>query len=109
MARTASEFGIAFAHKVVPSKGSSAISNFGPLPVPTFSPINSIGASSLSPSPITTVPDILIIFNCLLIASTAAWSADFSSPLPRIFAAAIAALSVTRTISRVSTLSIGIQ
>ena len=48
------------AHKVVPSSGSTAISTFGPALMPTFSPMNSIGASSRSPSPITTVPSISV-------------------------------------------------
>ena len=45
--------GTNFAAKFVPSNGSTAISNSGPLFVPSFSPIYSIGASSNSPSPIT--------------------------------------------------------
>ena len=44
------------AAKLVPSNGSTAISNSGPVLVPTFSPIYNIGASSNSPSPITTLP-----------------------------------------------------
>ena len=57
-ASTASAFGPALAVMVVPSSGSSAMSIFGPVPCapPTFSPMNSMGASSRSPSPITTVP-----------------------------------------------------
>ena len=43
---------------VVPSIGSTATSTSGPLPSPTCSPLKSIGASSFSPSPITTVPRI---------------------------------------------------
>ena len=39
MAITASALGPPVAHIVVPSKGSNAISIFGPFPVPTFSPI----------------------------------------------------------------------
>src|ERR1700754_5200363 len=52
------EPGMALAHSVVPSSGSTAISTLGPALSPTFSPMNSIGASSRSPSPITTVPSI---------------------------------------------------
>ena len=48
--------------RVVPSKGSTAMSNGSPLPVPNFSPIKSIGASSISPSPITIFPFMSILF-----------------------------------------------
>ena len=68
---------------------------------PTFSPMNSIGASSRSPSPITTVPSIGSLLSSRRIASTAAWSAAFSLPWPRSRAADTAARSVTRTISSV--------
>ncbi|SLB99845.1 Uncharacterised protein [Mycobacteroides abscessus subsp. abscessus] len=44
--------------KVVPSTGSTAKSQSGPSPFPTSSPLNSIGASSFSPSPMTTMPRI---------------------------------------------------
>src|SRR6266478_889896 len=84
---------------VVPSSGSSAISIGGPFPVPTFSPIKSIGASSRSPSPMTTVPAIDRLLSASLIASTAAWSAAFSSPRPIQRDAESAAASVTRTAS----------
>src|SRR3954452_17297510 len=93
--------GIALAHSVVPSSGSTAISTFGPAFMPTFSPMNSIGASSRSPSPITTVPSIGSLLSSRRIASTAAWSAAFSLPWPRSRAADTAARSVTRTISSV--------
>jgi hypothetical protein len=56
---------------VVPSSGSSAISTFGP-PRPTFSPMNSIGASSRSPSPMTTRPSMKRLLSAWRIASTAA-------------------------------------
>src|SRR5262249_29610619 len=84
---------------VVPSSGSRAMSIGGPLPVPTFSPMNSIGASSRSPSPMTTVPAIDRLLSASLIASTAAWSAAFSSPRPIQREAESAAASVTRTAS----------
>ena len=45
--------GTNFAAKLVPSRGSTAISILGPIPFPSFSPIYNIGASSSSPSPIT--------------------------------------------------------
>src|ERR1700682_5911012 len=93
--------GIFFAHSVVPSSGSTAISTFGPAFNPTFSPMNSIGASSRSPSPITIVPSIGSLLSSRRIASTAAWSAAFSLPWPRSLAADTAARSVTRTISSV--------
>ena len=63
------------AAKFVPSKGSTAISNSGPFLVPTFSPIYNIGASSISPSPITIFPLIFILFKCVLIELVAASSA----------------------------------
>jgi hypothetical protein len=77
------------------------MSTFGPLRLPTRSPMNSIGASSRSPSPITTVPSIGSRLSSRRIASTAAWSAAFSWPRPRKRAAATAARSVTRTSSSV--------
>jgi hypothetical protein len=60
-----------FAVIVVPSKGSRAISTFGP-PNPTFSPIYSIGALSRSPSPIIIVPLIDRLLRNSRIALTAA-------------------------------------
>ena len=57
IAITASALAIALAVSVVPSSGSSAMSTARP-PCPTFSPMNSMGASSRSPSPITTVPSM---------------------------------------------------
>ena len=66
----------------VPSIGSTAMSTLGPLPVPTISPLNSIGALSFSPSPITTRPSKFTVPKKALIASTAAPSAAFLSPLP---------------------------
>src|SRR5258707_3323086 len=93
--------GMFLAQSVVPSSGSTAISTCGPALMPTFSPIYSIGASSRSPSPITTVPSIGNLLSSRRIASTAAWSAAFSLPWPRSRAADTAARSVTRTISSV--------
>src|SRR5215510_2785184 len=93
--------GMFLAHSVVPSSGSTAISTCGPALSPTFSPMNSIGASSRSPSPITTVPSIGSLLSSRRIASTAAWSAAFSWPWPRNRAADTATRSVTRTISSV--------
>src|SRR6202011_2758833 len=61
--------------------------------------MNSIGASSRSPSPITTVPSIVRPLSAWRIASTAAWSAAFSSPRPISREAESAATSVTRTAS----------
>src|SRR3954471_21068644 len=107
MASTAIALGAPLAVMVVPSSGSRAMSIGGPEPwaAPTFSPMNSIGASSRSPSPITTVPSISRLLSAARIASTAAWSAAFSSPRPISFDAATAAASVTRTISRTRTRS----
>src|SRR5215475_3756891 len=93
--------GMFLAHSVVPSSGSTAMSTCGPALSPTFSPMNSIGASSRSPSPITMVPSIGSLLSSRRIASTAAWSAAFSLPWPRSRAADTAARSVTRTISSV--------
>jgi len=75
IAITASALAIAFGGErgCLPA-GPSAMSTDKP-PCPTFSPINSIGASSRSPSPITTVPSIGSALNAARIASTAAWSA----------------------------------
>src|SRR3954468_5556542 len=67
-----------------------------------------MGASSRSPSPITTVPRMCSSLNALRIASTAAWSASFSSPRPITRADAIAAASVSRTASSPMFLSISL-
>ena len=61
-----------------------------------------MGASSISPSPITTLPEILTVSNIFRIASTARPSVPFLSPRPTLRAAAIAAASVTRTNSNES-------
>src|ERR1700732_3073612 len=105
MARVAMAPGMFLAHSVVPSSGSTAMSTLKPAWVPTFSPMNSIGASSISPSPITTVPSIGRLPSSRRMASTAAWSDFFSAPRPRRCAAATAARSVTRAISIASTRS----
>jgi len=110
LAITAIALGCPSAVRRVPSSGSTAMSTSA-RPVwpcaawPTFSPMKSIGASSRSPSPITTVPSIGSWLSAARIASTAAASAAFSSPRPISFDAAIAAASVTRTISRTRTRS----
>src|SRR5262249_1667154 len=59
-----------------------------------------MGASSRSPSPITTVPRTSTLSNAFRIAVTAAWSAAFLSPRPIQRAQASAASSVMRTNSR---------
>ena len=64
----------------VPSIGSTATSHSGPVPSPTRSPLKSIGASSFSPSPMTTTPFMVTVPMRLRIASTAAPSAPFLSP-----------------------------
>src|SRR6185437_2408767 len=99
MAMVAIAPGMFLAQSVVPSSGSTAMSTLKPPLEPTCSPMNSIGASSISPSPMTTVPSMGRLFSSRRIASTAAWSAAFSSPRPRSRAALTAARSVTRTIS----------
>ena len=96
---TAIAFGCPSAVSRVPSSGSTATSTSGPVPSPTSSPLKSIGASSFSPSPITTTPAIAAVSSMIRIASTAAWSAAFLSPRPIQRPAAIAADSVTRTSS----------
>src|SRR5205809_101308 len=58
-----------------------------------------MGASSFSPSPITTTPRIETLSSTKRMASTAAWSALSFSPRPIQRAAAIAPASVTRTSS----------
>src|ERR1700722_1403306 len=84
---------------VVPSTGSTAKSQSGPSPLPTSSPLYSIGALSFSPSPITTTPRIDTEFTSSRIASTAARSPPSLSPRPTQRPAAIAPASVTRTSS----------
>src|SRR3990170_1771089 len=84
---------------VVPSRGSTAMSTRGVSDAPTSSPMKSIGASSRSPSPITTRPLNWTALKALRIAWTAAWSAATLSPRPISLAAARAAASVTRTTS----------
>src|SRR6185312_2379979 len=59
-----------------------------------------MGASSRSPSPMTMVPRMFSWLNALRMASTAAWSAAFSSPRPISRADHMAAASVRRTASR---------
>src|SRR3954466_4702002 len=110
MAITLSAFGPPVAVMVVPSSGSSAMSTSGSAasPFPTFSPMYSIGASSRSPSPMTMVPRMFSWLNAFRIASTAAWSASFSSPRPITRADAIAAASVSRTASSPMFLSISL-
>ena len=72
----ASAPGRPFAQKDVPSRGSTATSKSGPpSPRPTTSPLNSMGASSFSPSPMTTVPCPGACARMRRIASVAAPSA----------------------------------
>ena len=66
----------------VHSRGSTAKSISGFPPFPTFSPVYNSGASSLLPSPITIRPVKLMSLKRPRIASTAAPSAAFLSPLP---------------------------
>ena len=108
IAITEKAFPCPLAVNFVPSSGSTAISNLGPFKVPNFSPIYNIGASSISPSPITTVPSMLILFSSLLIGSTAPLSAAILSFFPINFDAPIAAFSVAFTNKFKNFLSIGI-
>src|SRR5919108_717102 len=92
-------FGLPNAHRRVPSSGSTAMSTCGGLPSPITSPLWSIGASSFSPSPITTIPSMWIVCSTACMPSTAAWSAASLSPRPIQRALPSAAASVTRTSS----------
>src|SRR5579875_141203 len=98
-ASTETAFGMPLAHSRVPSIGSTATSQAGPVPSPTSSPLYSIGALSFSPSPMTTTPRMDTELMSLRMAFTAAPSAPFLSPRPTQRAAAIAAASVTRASS----------
>ena len=69
---TARALGWPRAVSLVPSMGSTATSVPGPSPLPTSSPLKSMGASSFSPSPMTTVPCIETVSIMSRIASTAA-------------------------------------
>jgi hypothetical protein len=80
------------------TRGESA--SLSSQPAPTFSPMYSIGASSRSPSPITTVPRMSMVSKARRMASTATWSASMRSPRPMRRADASAAASVMRTTSR---------
>src|SRR5438034_278808 len=86
--------------RLVPSMGSMATSTSGSRPLPIDSPKYSIGASSFSPSPITTVPRMSTEVSDSRIASTARRSAASLLPLPCSGAAARAPASVTRSSSR---------
>ena len=87
--------GIPFAYSRVPSMGSTATSQSGPLPSPTCSPLYSMGAWSFSPSPMTTTPFIETVLISCRMALTAAPSAPFLSPRPTQRAEAMAPASVT--------------
>ena len=93
------EFGAPFEMLVVPSIGSSAISNCGEpgIQVPSCSPLKIPGASSLIPSPITTSPQMFIRSNMPRSASHAAASAFSFSPRPSQGKEFSAAASVART------------
>ena len=95
-------FGEPVAHRLVPSSGSTAMSTSGSSSrqVPTRSPMYSIGASSRSPSPITTVPRMRSVSIALRMASTATPSECLRSPWPIVRAQATAASSTTRRNSR---------
>ncbi len=71
-AMTEIAFGMPSAVSRVPSRGSTATSTSGPEPSPISSPLKSIGASSFSPSPITTTPRMATVSSITRIASTAA-------------------------------------
>ena len=81
----------------MPSTGSTAISINGPFPVPSFSPIYNIGASSSSPSPITTSPLISNLLRFFLISSVAALSVNSLFFFPTCGNEDIAALEVILT------------
>src|SRR5699024_4517608 len=73
--------------------------DFRAKPSPTRSPLNSMGASSFLPYPMTTVPSMCTVYKSPRIASTAEPSAMFLSPKPTHSEAPIAEASVTRTSS----------
>ena len=98
-AKTEIASGMPFAASRVPSIGSTATSHSGPVPSPTSSPLNSMGALSFSPSPMTTMPFMATVLMSSRMALTAAASAPFLSPRPTHRAEAIAAASVTRASS----------
>ena len=77
-------------------------------PSPTCSPLWSIGASSFSPSPMTTMPSMDTVCSTACMPSTAAWSAASLSPWPTSRAADRAAASVTRTSSSARLRSTGV-
>src|SRR5258705_8528617 len=101
-----------WATRFVPSSGSTAMSISGLSSTPggvrgrPGPPIQSIGASRASPSPMTIVPANSISSMVERIASTAARSASSFSPRPMNRADASAAASVTRTISSARSCSI---
>ena len=97
---TETALGMLLAARVVPSIGSTATSQSGPVPSPTCSPLYSIGAWSFSPSPMTTTPFICTVLISVRIALTATPSAPFLSPRPTQRPAAMAPASVTLTRSR---------
>ena len=102
IAITETALGLLSAASFVPSSGSTAISTLISPPNPSFSPIYNIGASSISPSPITTSPSKGILFSSFLIESTAAWSAAFLSPLPMKLYELIEAKDVTLVIESIN-------
>src|SRR5687767_5164215 len=105
-ARTAVALADPVATRFVPSSGSTAMSTaVAASGLPTCSPMNSIGALSRSPSPMTIVPLISASSIALRMAVTAAWSAPIRSPRPMRRAAAIAPASVARTASAMISLS----
>src|SRR5881628_2085418 len=101
-ASTVIALGAPVAQRFVPSSGSTAMSTSrsSARPRPTFSPMKSIGASSRSPSPMTTVPRMAIASISLRIDSVATWSECRRSPCPMVRAQATAATSHTRRKSR---------
>src|SRR6202162_2529633 len=100
--------GAPVAQRLVPSRGSTAMSTWGKSALgawvakPTLSPIYNMGAWSRSPSPMTMVPSICTESMVLHMASTVISSALWPSPKPMVRAAAIAAVSTTRRNSRLS-------
>ncbi len=104
-ASTVMLFGAPLATRLVPSSGSTAMSIMTAASgFPTCSPMNSIGASSRSPSPMTMVPLRSASSIAWRMASTAARSAPWRSPRPIWRAAASAAASVAAMASSVISL-----
>ena len=97
MAMTASAFGMSLAVSVVPSSGSSAMSTAGPVAgADLLADVEHRRLVALALADHDDAVDVEQVRAASRMASTAAWSAAFSSPRPISLAAARAAASDTR-------------